>query len=191
MAESIAHTQNPATTRVLAAGAIGGAAGGVGMGLFIMTQSAATSNGFLTPLEVCMASFVYRAEARMMEHDMMMHPGMSMAVPLNSGHVAVGALLHLGFSVVVGVAFAVVLFQLARTRLTFLRSYGGYVAGAVAGAAILYLGMMYLVLPWANSLMCNQTPRGPFFLGHVIFGFVFGLVALPLTRRWVDQPWGA
>jgi hypothetical protein len=43
--------------------------------------------------------------------------------------------------------------------------------------------MMYLVLPWANPLMCHMTPRGPFFIGHLIYGLIFGLVAYPLARR--------
>jgi len=43
--------------------------------------------------------------------------------------------------------------------------------------------MIYLVLPWANPLMCHMTPRGPFFIGHLIYGLIFGLVAYPLARR--------
>ena len=53
----------------------------------------------------------------------------------------------------------------------------------IAGAALLYVVMIYLVLPWANPLMCPLTPRGPFFIGHLIYGLIFGLVAYPLARR--------
>ena len=56
-------------------------------------------------------------------------------------------------------------------------------AASVAGAALLYVVMIYLVLPWANPLMCHMTPRGPFFIGHLIYGLIFGLVAYPLARR--------
>jgi hypothetical protein len=28
-----------------------------------------------------------------------------------------------------------------------------------------------------------MTPRGPFFIGHLIYGLIFGLVAYPLARR--------
>jgi hypothetical protein len=31
--------------------------------------------------------------------------------------------------------------------------------------------------------MCHMTPPGPFFIGHLIYGLIFGLVAYPLTRR--------
>jgi hypothetical protein len=185
---SIARTRERVPSRLILAGGVGGLVGGFVMGLFVMLQSAASGMGFWTPLEVCMASFVYRAEAQMMEHDMMMHPGMSMAEPLNATHLAVGAVLHMGFSVVVGVAFAGILFLLGRAGLSLLGTYGWYVAASIAGGAILYFLMMYLVLPWANPLMSNQTPRGPFFIGHLVFGLGFGLVVYPLSRRWADQP---
>ena len=166
--------------RVWLVGGVGGFIGGIVMGMFMMIQSAATGMGFWTPLEVCMASFVYRGEAHMMEQMMMMHPGMSMAEPLNAVHLAVGGVLHLAFSVFVGAVFAAILFLLARAGLSIVRSFAGYVAASIAGAALLYLVMMYLVLPWANPLMCHQTPRGPFFIAHLIYGLVFGLTAFPL-----------
>jgi hypothetical protein len=43
--------------------------------------------------------------------------------------------------------------------------------------------MIYLVLLWANPLMCHMTPCGPFFIGHLVYGLVFGLVANLLARR--------
>jgi hypothetical protein len=63
------------------------------------------------------------------------------------------------------------------------RSLGGFVAASVAGAGVLYLVMMYLVLPWANPLMCDATPRTPFFVSHLVFGAAFALVAWPLGER--------
>lgn len=53
----------------------------------------------------------------------------------------------------------------------------------MAGGAILFGVMMAFVLPWANPVMTDFTPRGPFFIGHLVFGMVFGLVAFPLLRR--------
>ena len=169
--------------RLAGYGALAGLAGGIGMALWQMIQSAATGNGFWTPLNLCMASFVWRGQASMIEKDMMMHPGMSMNMPVAAGHLAVGMVLHLAFSVLVGIVFITVLFGLRRAGPGVLRTVPGYVGAAVAGAALLYVMMIYLVLPWANPLMCHMTPRGPFFIGHLIYGLVFGLVAYPLTGR--------
>jgi hypothetical protein len=91
--------------------------------------------------------------------------------------------LHLAFSALVGMVFILVLFGVRRAGLGVLRTAPGYVGASVAGAALLYVVMMYLVLPWANPLMCHMTPRGPFFIGHLIYGLAFGLVAYPLARR--------
>ena len=165
-------------------GVVGGLAGGFGMALWQMVYSAGTGGGFWTPLNVCMASFVYRADARMMIHDSMMHPGMSMNEPVQASHLLVGTALHFAFSAVVGLAFALVLLAIAQSgRLSLLGSYAGYVAASVAGGAILYLVMWYLVLPWANAQFKELALTGPFFVGHLVFGAVFGLVAFPLLRR--------
>jgi hypothetical protein len=169
--------------RLAGYGAAAGLAGGIGMALWQMIDSAATSSGFWTPLNLCMASFVWRGQAAMIEKDMMMHPGMSMNMPVAAGHLAVGMILHLAFSVVVGIVFITILFGLRRAGLGVLRTAPAYVAASVAGAALLYVVMIYLVLPWANPLMCHMTPRGPFFIGHLIYGLIFGLVAYPLARR--------
>src|SRR6266536_2471708 len=158
--------------RLAGYGALAGLAGGIGMALWQMIDSAATSNGFWTPLNLCMASFVWRGQA-----------GMSMNMPVAASHLAVGMILHLAFSMLVGIVFITVLFGLRRAGLGVLRTAPAYVAASVAGAALLYVVMMYLVLPWANPLMCHMTPRGPFFVGHLIYGLVFGLVAYPLARR--------
>ena len=172
-----------AVERLAGYGALAGLAGGAGMALWQMIESAATSNGFWTPLNLCMASFVWRGQDSMIEREMMMHPGMSMNMPVAAGHLAVGLVLHLAFSMVVGIVFITVLSGLRRAGRGVLRTWPGYVGAAVAGAALLYVVMMYLVLPWANPLMCHMTPRGPFFIGHLVYGLVFGLVAYPLTRR--------
>lgn len=172
-----------ALPRLAGYGALAGLAGGIGMAIFQMIQSAATSNGFWTPLNLCMASFVWRGQAAMIEKDMMMHRGMSMNMPVAGGHLAVGMILHLAFSMVVGIVFISVLFALRRAGLGVLRTAPAYVAAALAGAALLYVVMIYWVLPWANPLMCHMTPRGPFFIGHLVYGLIFGLVAYPLARR--------
>jgi hypothetical protein len=170
-------------SRLWLAGGVGGLVAGVGMGMFMMIDSAATGMGFWSPLEICMASFVYRSEAAMIEKEMMMHPGAPMMGPLNVLHLAVGALLHMGFSIVVGVAFALILFALARGGVTLVRSWPGFVAASIVGGGVLYFVMMYLILPWANPLMCDATPRTPFFISHLVYGAIFGLVAWPLGER--------
>lgn len=169
--------------RLAGYGALAGLAAGVGMAMWQMIDSAATSSGFWTPLNLCMASFVWRGQAAMIERDMMMHPGMSMNMPLQASHLAVGMVLHLAFAMLAGIVFITVLSGLRRAGLGMLRTAPAYVAASVAGAALLYVIMMYLVLPWANPLMCHLTPRGPFFIGHLIYGLIFGLVAWPLARR--------
>src|SRR6266568_1370798 len=176
----------PGTTalpRLAGYGALAGLVAGIGMALWQMIDSAATSNGFWTPLNLCMASFVWRGQAAMIERDMMMHPGMSMNMPVAASHLAVGMILHLAFSMLAGMVFITVLFGLRRAGPGVLRTVPGYVGAAIAGAALLYVVMIYLVLPWANPLMCRMTPRGPFFIGHLIYGLIFGLVAYPFARR--------
>lgn len=172
-----------ALPRLAGYGALAGLAGGVGMALWQMIDSAATSNGFWTPLNLCMASFVWRGQAAMIEKDMRMHPGMSMNMPVAASHLAAGMVLHLAFSMLAGIVFISVLSGLRRAGLGVLRTVPAYVGASAAGAALLYVVMMYLVLPWANPLMCHMTPRGPFFIGHLIYGLIFGLVAYPLARR--------
>ena len=170
--------------RFVGLAAVSGVAGGVAMAMWMMIYSAATNNGFWSPLNVCMASFVYRSDAQMMLHDMMMHPGMmSMNEPLVPSHLAVGFLVHMAFSVVVGVSFALILLVVIRVlRLPLLATRIGYAGAAVIGALILYALMMYVILPVANPLMVEATPRGAFIIGHILYGLTFGLVAFALLR---------
>jgi hypothetical protein len=170
--------------RILWVGAGSGLVGGMAMAIWQMIYSAARGDGFWTPLNVCMASFVYRADAKMMAEDQMMHPGMSMNVPIQASHLLVGAGLHFAFSAIVGISFALVLLAIQRTNLIpILSSYWGYVAGSIAGGVILYLVMWYLVLPWANAQFKDLALKGPFFIAHLIYGLAFGLVAYPLLHR--------
>ena len=179
-------------SRFVGLAAVSGAAGGIVMALWMMTYSAATNNGFWTPLNVCMASFIYRSDAQMMVHDMMMHPGMSMNEPVQASHLAVGFLVHMGFSIVVGVAFALVIYLATRVlRLSLLTTRYGYVGAAVIGGLLLYTLMMYLILPapiGANPVIPDVTPRGAFIIGHILYGITFGLVAFALLRPSLTVP---
>jgi len=184
MEQTAARPREAVSGRLLGVGAIGGLAGGLGMAMWQMIYSASRGDGFWTPLNVCMASFVYRADARMMIENSMMHPGASMNEPVQASHLAVGAASHLAFSAVVGIAFALVLWELSRAGLGgVLGSYAGYVAASIAGGAILYFVMWYLVLPWANTQFKELALRGPFFVAHLVYGLVFGLLAFPLLKR--------
>jgi len=176
--------------RFVGLAAVSGAAGGVVMAMWMMIYSAATNNGFWTPLNVCMASFIYRSDAQMMMHEMMMHPGtMSMNAALIPSHLAVGFLLHMAFSVVVGISFALILFAAIRVLgLPLLATRVGYTAAAVVGGLVLYGLMMYVVLPVANPLMVDMTPRGAFIVGHILYGLTFGLVAFALLRPAITSP---
>ena len=179
-------------SRFVGLAAVSGAAGGVVMAMWMMIYSAATNNGFWTPLNVCMASFVYRSDAQMMVHDMMMHPGMSMNEPVQASHLAVGFLVHMGFSIAVGVAFAFVIYLAIRVlRLSLLTTRPGYVGAAVIGGLLLYALMMYVILPapiGANPVIPDVTPRGAFVVGHVLYGITFGLVAFALLRPNLTVP---
>lgn len=177
-------------SRFVGLAAVSGAAGGVVMAMWMMIYSAATNNGFWTPLNVCMASFVYRSDAEMMMKEMMMHPGMmSMNAALIPSHLAVGFLLHMAFSVVVGVSFALILFAAMRVlRLPLLATRLGYTAAAVIGGLVLYGLMMYVILPGANPLMVDATPRGAFIIGHILYGLTFGLIAFAFLRPTLAAP---
>lgn len=179
-------------SRFVGLAAVSGGAAGVVMAMWMMIYSAATNNGFWTPLNVCMASFIYRSDAQMMLHDMMMHPGMSMNEPVQASHLAVGFLVHMGFSIVVGVAFALVIYIATRLlRSPLLTTRPGYVGAAVIGGLILYALMMYVILPapiGANPVIPDFTPRGAFIVGHVLYGATFGLVAFALLRRGLTVP---
>ncbi len=176
--------------RFVSLAAISGAAGGLVMALWMMIYSAATNDGFWTPLNVCMASFIYRSDAQMMMHEMMMHPGMmSMNAALIPSHLAVGFLLHMVFSVVVGISFALILFVAIRVLgLPLLATRLGYTAAAVVGGLVLYGLMMYAILPVANPLMVDVTPRGTFIVGHILYGLTFGLIAFALLRPAITSP---
>ena len=172
--------------------ALSGATAGVVMALWMMIYSAATNNGFWTPLNVCFASFTYRSEAQVMMHEMMMQPGMSMNEPVVPSHLAAGFLVHMGFSIVVGIAFALVLLLAIRLlRLPLLATRYGYAAASVIGALILYALMMYVILPppiGANPVIPDMTPRGAFIIGHVLYGLTFGIVAFALLRPSAAAP---
>lgn len=178
--------------RFIGLAAVAGIAGGAVMAMWMMIYSAATNNGFWTPLNVCMASFIYRSDAEMLMKDMMQHPGMSMNMAVDPAHLGVGFIVHMGFSIVVGITFALVLLVAIRVlRLPLLTTWYGYTVASVIGALILFALMEYVILPppiGANPVIPDMTPRGAFIVGHILYGLVFGLVAFALLRPAITAP---
>ena len=178
--------------RFIGLAAVAGIAGGAVMAMWMMIYSAATNNGFWTPLNVCMASFIYRSDAEMLMKDMMQHPGMSMNMAVDPAHLGVGFIVHMGFSIVVGITFALVLLVAIRVlRLPLLTTWYGYTVASVIGALILFALMEYVILPppiGANPVIPDMTPRGAFIVGHILYGLVFGLVAFALLRLAITAP---
>jgi hypothetical protein len=98
----------------------------------------------------------------------------------------------MGFSIAVGVAFALVIYFAARVlRLPLLTTRYGYVGAATIGGLILYALMMYVILPapiGANPVIPDMTPRGAFIVGHILYGLTFGFVAFALLRPSLTAP---
>jgi hypothetical protein len=105
------------------------------------------------------------SHARSASHGLMMMGG---STP--GSHLAVGTILHVAMSATAGVAFAIALALLIRGGLHVLCTPVGYIVGGAAGGALLYLLMMYLVAPSLNTNISDFTPRGPFFLAHLVYG---------------------
>jgi hypothetical protein len=87
-----------------------------------------------------------------------------------ASHLAVGAILHTAMSATAGVAFAVALAVLIRAGFGLLATPVGYVLGGAAGGALLYVIMVYAVAPALNTNISDFTPRGPFFVAHLVYG---------------------
>jgi hypothetical protein len=117
-------------------------------------------------------------QSAMAGHTAMGHAGKSAAAMMNqpilASHVIVGGLLHLAMSAFAAVAFAVVLAVLIRAGLRVLATPAGYLAGATAGGALLYVIMLYGFAPLWNTEIVNFTPRIPFFLSHLLYGAAVG-----------------
>ena len=196
MADSAASTASlPSLARIdrrlLGTAAVAGLLGGLVMFFLMAGYNASAGMGFLTILNVCFAAWVFRGTAMTTampaeHHAMGMHhaaTGMhhhvmgaaaTMNEPLSASHIIVGGLLHLAMSAFAGAAFAVVLALLIRAGVRVLATPAGYVTAAAAGGALLYVIMLYGFAPLWNTEIVNFTPRGPFFLSHLLFGATVG-----------------
>src|SRR5260370_20648096 len=68
-------------------------------------------------------------------------------------------------------------------RVPLMRTAGGVVTAGVIGGALLYVVMRWGLLPSANPLMAF-VPQIAFFLAHLLFGLIVGIVlAVPFRPR--------
>jgi hypothetical protein len=104
------------------------------------------------------------------------------AMPVSAGQVVAGTILHFAFAAFLGVAFAAVIGAAAWARVPGMRSPAGIISAGVIGGAIVYVIMRWGLLPSANPLMAF-VPQIAFFLAHLLFGLVVGIVLAITFRR--------
>ena len=104
------------------------------------------------------------------------------AMPVSAAHVLVGAVLHFAYAGFLGVLFAMVIAAAMMMRVPLTRTAGGVTAAGVAGGAIVYVVMRWGLLPSVNPLMAF-VPQTAFFLAHLLFGLVAGVVLAVAFRR--------
>ena len=103
-------------------------------------------------------------------------------MPVSAGHVIVGALLHFAYAVFLGVLFAAIIAAAMMMRIPLMRTAGGVVAAGIIGGAIVYAVMRWALLPSANPLVAF-VPLAAFFIAHLLFGLVVGVVLAMVFRR--------
>jgi hypothetical protein len=104
------------------------------------------------------------------------------AMPVSAGQVAVGAILHFAFASFLGVAFAAIIGAAAWARVPGMRTSGGIIAAGVSGGALVYVIQRWGLLPPVNPMMAF-VPQIAFFLAHLLFGLVVGIVLAVAFRR--------
>lgn len=104
------------------------------------------------------------------------------AMPVSAGQVVVGTILHFAFAAFLGVAFATVTGAAAWARVPGMRSSAGIVAAEAIGGAVVYVILRWRLLPPVNPLMAF-VPQIAFFLAHLLFGLVVGIVLAVAFRR--------
>ncbi len=104
------------------------------------------------------------------------------AMPVSGGQVAVGAILHFAFATFLGVVFAAIITAAAWMGVPFMRTAGGIVAAGVIGGGVVYVVNRWGLLPLVNPMM-GFVPQIAFFLAHLLFGLVVGIVLAMAFRR--------
>jgi hypothetical protein len=104
------------------------------------------------------------------------------AMPVSAGHVVAGSILHFAFAGFLGVAFATVIGAAAWARIPGMSSPAGIMSAGVIGGAIVYVITRWGLLPPVNPLMAF-VPQIAFFLAHLLFGLVVGVMLAMAFRR--------
>lgn len=104
------------------------------------------------------------------------------AMPVSAAHVLVGAVLHFAYAGFLGAAFAMVIAAAMMMRVPLMRTAVGVTAAGVIGGALVYVVMRWGLLPSADPLMA-LVPQTAFFLAHLLFGLVVGVVLAVMVRR--------
>lgn len=97
------------------------------------------------------------------------------SMPLNSGAMATGLVLHFAFAGAMGVAFAAILTTLAWLKLPLVSRPAGLVVASVIGGGLLFLIMDYGILPLLNPIMA-MAPTAAFLGAHLTYGLGVGVV---------------
>ena len=138
-----------------------------------VTQIGALMSGHATNAQVAGLMSMLSPSARAM---------VMSAMPVSAAHVLVGAVLHFVYAGFLGVLFAMVIAAAMMMRVPLMRTAGGVIAAGVAGGAIVYIVMRWGLLPSVNPLMAF-VPQTAFFLAHLLFGLVVGVVLAVTFRR--------
>jgi hypothetical protein len=104
------------------------------------------------------------------------------AMPVSAGQVVVGTILHFAFAAFLGIAFAAVIGAAAWARVPGMRTPAGIITADVIGGAIVYVINRWGLLPPVNPLMAF-VPQLAFFLAHLLFGLIVGVVLAIVFRR--------
>jgi hypothetical protein len=104
------------------------------------------------------------------------------AMPVSAGQVVVGTILHFAFAAFLGLSFAALIGAAAWLRVPGMRTSAGIISAAVVGGAIVYVINRWGLLPPTNPLM-TFVPQIAFFLAHLLFGLVVGVVLAVAFRR--------
>lgn len=145
------------TRSMVMRGALAGLAGALVMGVVFMIISAASGQGFFTPVMLIGATFL---------------GGSALNLPVWAS--VLGLVTHL----IVGAAFGALFVALARN----ITSNSLKLAAGVTYGAAIYLFMTFLVLPWANPVMYGSIDKGVFFLLHLLYGAVLPLALMRAPR---------
>jgi uncharacterized membrane protein YagU involved in acid resistance len=139
--------------RRLAAGIADGILSAILMMGFMMAYSSVTGAGLTTPLKLLGGALVYGVEA------------------LVAGSVAMlaGAGIQLGFSIVLGILFA-----LCTSRRP---SVAAEMFAGIADGIVIWVAMELVVLPYMNPTMAARIALMPlaYFIAHLLFGIGLGL----------------